>query len=675
MNIIYEREDELYHHGIPGMKWYKRRFQNEDGSYTALGKLRYGIGSKGRETANMMSDWSKRMTSKEASNASKMHATTSGTKYFDNPHMLYNNNARKASRSLLDEYARAAWQNGQSMARMSKPSMQYAKDRMRTIARSINGNDAARIIAARTQYPGDKIRDRSDNLSQYMHNFTNRNPEQGEKAREKAFTPVMSKTDNAKLYLEGAKNLAGNYARYAKEGASQLPDRMRKGLATAGLAAGLQTGIAGRTVYDSVNAGARAARNTAMRGADEAKKYTGAMGEIMRAYGKNLKDKATAADVYGTALAKGLKSRGQEAASTVAGEARGYANAIGNFAKGWGNEIKGNANSAAARYLFNANKRPGTGDPGEDRDKLDPNARSGYDKRVANALGWANARRQAAAQAESDARAKHDAEVRAGVKADIAKYKNQMMDDLHAMSTMSRGDSVKASQFMERSGYGGSLPYTLKFGNESVAINPVKELREYNNPTTPNSGSKDASKHGSKDDRMLAYQEGVNSILGRSGETSAFRRMKDLESQMNAYRDNQARAKAATSDDPEIKALSRNNKVQGEHTNYFGRDLRRITEEMNRRNWDYNQGEERSKRFQRDYNKAEQFAKEHTPKHWREIGHIDQDLLRAKMGEIQGERDDYERRNTKIPDWIKREYGSSKASIPDYLWEELKKRR
>jgi hypothetical protein len=326
------------------------------------------------------------MTSKEASNASKMHATTSGTKYFDNPHMLYNNNARKASRSLLDEYARAAWQNGQSMARMSKPSMQYAKDRMRTIARSINGNDAARIIAARTQYPGDKMRDRSDNLSQYMHNFTNRNPEQGEKAREKAFTPVMSKTDNAKLYLEGAKNLAGNYARYAKEGASQLPDRMRKGLATAGLAAGLQTGIAGRTVYDSVNAGARAARNTAMRGADEAKKYTGAMGEIMRAYGKNLKDKATAADVYGTALAKGLKSRGQEAASTVAGEARGYANAIGNFAKGWGNEIKGNANSAAARYLFNANKRPGTGDPGEDRDKLDPNARSRYDTRLTDAI-------------------------------------------------------------------------------------------------------------------------------------------------------------------------------------------------------------------------------------------------------------------------------------------------
>ena len=34
----------LYHHGIPGMSWHKRRFQNLDGSYTELGKRRYGIG-------------------------------------------------------------------------------------------------------------------------------------------------------------------------------------------------------------------------------------------------------------------------------------------------------------------------------------------------------------------------------------------------------------------------------------------------------------------------------------------------------------------------------------------------------------------------------------------------------------------------------------------------------
>lgn len=38
----YVTTEELYHHGIPGMKWGVRRFQNEDGSLTAAGRARYG---------------------------------------------------------------------------------------------------------------------------------------------------------------------------------------------------------------------------------------------------------------------------------------------------------------------------------------------------------------------------------------------------------------------------------------------------------------------------------------------------------------------------------------------------------------------------------------------------------------------------------------------------------
>lgn len=41
MNYIFTASGELYHHGVKGMKWGVRRYQNKDGSLTDAGKKRY----------------------------------------------------------------------------------------------------------------------------------------------------------------------------------------------------------------------------------------------------------------------------------------------------------------------------------------------------------------------------------------------------------------------------------------------------------------------------------------------------------------------------------------------------------------------------------------------------------------------------------------------------------
>ena len=44
--------DTLAHYGIKGQRWGERRFQNEDGSYTAAGKERYKRGESLKRELN-----------------------------------------------------------------------------------------------------------------------------------------------------------------------------------------------------------------------------------------------------------------------------------------------------------------------------------------------------------------------------------------------------------------------------------------------------------------------------------------------------------------------------------------------------------------------------------------------------------------------------------------------
>lgn len=53
MGFTYYDSNTLEHHGIPGMHWGQRRYQNEDGSLTAAGRARYGSGEgEGRKRSS-----------------------------------------------------------------------------------------------------------------------------------------------------------------------------------------------------------------------------------------------------------------------------------------------------------------------------------------------------------------------------------------------------------------------------------------------------------------------------------------------------------------------------------------------------------------------------------------------------------------------------------------------
>lgn len=125
------RESDLAHHGIKGQKWGQRRFQNEDGTWTAAGKERYGDGGSGyskigksqKQLASSSGGSSKSVNWKTVA---KVGAAVAGTALVAYGAYKLNSEATKALMTSYTDVGKVFANSAHSQAKIASMHLDYA---------------------------------------------------------------------------------------------------------------------------------------------------------------------------------------------------------------------------------------------------------------------------------------------------------------------------------------------------------------------------------------------------------------------------------------------------------------------------------------------------------------------------------------------------------------------